>query len=166
MTTYSKETALYDTGAISGDIENVQTNLEATDDKIDLYRDETNQALNDINESIYGDGTGTDDSIQGLLSRATANIASLSSQYSVIVGNLDSFFEFRTAGSTPLLVIGAANSDFKLNITNEALQFLYGDNLIAYMTGTALRIKDQLSFGNFIMYQRNNGHFTLKKIDD
>ena len=64
----------------------------------------------------------------------------------------------------PVLTQGSETSSFKTNITNEMIQFTYDDAVIAYLTGTALRVQDQLSFGNFVLYQRPNGHLTIKYI--
>ena len=54
--------------------------------------------------------------------------------------------------------IGGANSDNEIG-------FYQGTNRVAYMNGSELYVKNSLSFGNFIFYQRDNGHFTLKRID-
>lgn len=53
--------------------------------------------------------------------------------------------------------IGGANSDNEIG-------FYQGTNRVAYMNGSELYVKNSLSFGNFIFYQRDNGHFTLKRI--
>lgn len=43
--------------------------------------------------------------------------------------------------------------------------FYQGENKVAYMGSSELYVENNLSFGNFVFTQRNNGHFTLKLID-
>ena len=42
--------------------------------------------------------------------------------------------------------------------------FYQGSNKVAYINGQELYVENSLSFGNFIFYQRQNGHFTLKLV--
>lgn len=53
----------------------------------------------------------------------------------------------------------------KLDSTNNEIGFYQGANKVAYMNGAQLYVANSLSFGNFIFYQRDNGHFTLKRVD-
>ena len=52
----------------------------------------------------------------------------------------------------------------KLDSTNNEIGFYHGSNKVAYMNGSQLYVANSLSFGNFIFYQRDNGHFTLKRV--
>lgn len=66
-------------------------------------------------------------------------------------------------------IIGDRNTfHIKIDSTNNEIGFYNGPNLtdkIAYMNGSQLYVKNSLSFGHFIFYERTNGHFTLKKVD-
>ena len=53
----------------------------------------------------------------------------------------------------------------KLDSVNNEIGFYNGLNKVAYMNTARLYVANSLSFGNFIFYQRDNGHFTLKRID-
>ena len=47
---------------------------------------------------------------------------------------------------------------------NNEIGFYEGQNKAAYINGQELYVENSLSFGNFIFYQRQNGHFTLKLV--
>ena len=78
-------------------------------------------------------------------------------------------------GGTPVAKYGAdtligdyttANGFYiKLDSTNNEIGFYQGANKVAYMNGAQLYVANSLSFGNFIFYQRDNGHFTLKRVN-
>lgn len=166
MATYTKETALYDTGAIAGDINDAQTRIDEVDAQVVENNQDTLDSLAEINKSLYGDGD-TQTGLSGLLNSAIADLSELSTNYSVMFGDIYSYMKFgKDSQNRPVLTLGSDSSPFKLNITNDAVQFTYGGNAnpIAYLTGTALRVQNMLSFGNFILYQRENGHLTIKYI--
>lgn len=52
----------------------------------------------------------------------------------------------------------------KLDSTNNEIGFYNGANKVAYMNASQLYVANSLSFGHFIFYERDNGHFTLKKV--
>lgn len=165
--TYTKETALYDTGAIANSINAVQTNLDETNQDFNEKNQATLDALKGINDALYGENPeeSTDDGLQGLINRAIVDIGQLSADYNAIWTNVYSFMKFgEDDNHNPVLTLGSTESRFKVNITNEQVQFIYDGVPIAFLNGNSLRVKEWLSFGNFIMYQRTNGHFTLKYI--
>lgn len=77
------------------------------------------------------------------------------------------------AGGTPVAKYGTdtligdyttANGFYiKLDSTKNEIGFYNGANKVAYMNASQLYVANSLSFGNFIFYQRDNGHFTLKR---
>ena len=165
--TYTKETALYDTGAIANSINAVQINLDETNQDFNEKNKATLDALKGINDALYGENPeeSTDDGLQGLINRAIVDIGQLSTDYNAIWTNVYSFMKFgEDDNHNPVLTLGSTESRFKVNITNEQVQFIYDGEPIAFLNGNSLRVKEWLSFGNFIMYQRPNGHFTLKYI--
>lgn len=52
---------------------------------------------------------------------------------------------------------------FHIVITDSSIDFYQGSNRVAYMNGSALYVANSLSFGHYIFYERENGHFTLKR---
>ena len=66
----------------------------------------------------------------------------------------------------PYIELGKKDSDFKLRITNEKLEFYDGSSTPAYISNQKLMIKkaeviDELQFGNFVWRKRSNGNMGL-----
>lgn len=66
----------------------------------------------------------------------------------------------------PYIELGKKDSDFKLRITNEKLEFYDGSSVPAYISNRKLMIKkaeviDELQFGDFVWRQRPNGNMGL-----
>ena len=63
-------------------------------------------------------------------------------------------------------IIGDLNSfNIKIDSVEHEIAFYKAGTKVAYMTGEELHVKKRLSFGNFMFYQRTNGHFTLKYLE-
>ena len=94
-----------------------------------------------------------------------AKIASLDDTY-VKTELLNAYMLFGTyqeSGQTlPLLELGASDSSMKVDLRADALQFIEDGALIAYLSGRALHVQESLSFGEFLWYERTNGHLSLK----
>lgn len=60
--------------------------------------------------------------------------------------------------------IGNPNG-FNVKVDGTEVGFYQGTNKIAYMNGSQLYVTNSLSFGHFIFYERENHHFTLKRIN-
>ena len=66
----------------------------------------------------------------------------------------------------PYIELGKKDSDFKLRITNEKLEFYDGSSTPAYISNQKLMIKkaeviDEMQFGNFVWRKRSNGNMGL-----
>ena len=66
----------------------------------------------------------------------------------------------------PYIELGKKDSDFKLRITNEKLEFYDGSSTPAYISNQKLMIKkaeviDELQFGDFVWRKRSNGNMGL-----
>ena len=66
----------------------------------------------------------------------------------------------------PYIELGKSDSDFKLRITNEQIQFRDGQSTPAYVSNQKLMIekaevKNELRFGNFVWTKRSNGNMGL-----
>ena len=63
-------------------------------------------------------------------------------------------------------IIGDVNSfHIKIDSSLNEIGFYQAATKVAYMNGSALYVENSLSFGHFIFYERENGHFTLKRIN-
>lgn len=68
--------------------------------------------------------------------------------------------------NNPYIELGKKDSDFKLRITNEKLEFYDGSSTPAYISNQKLMIRkaeviDELRFGNFVWAKRPNGNMGL-----
>lgn len=66
----------------------------------------------------------------------------------------------------PYIELGKKDSDFKLRITNEKLEFYDGSSTPAYISNQKLMIRkaeviDEMQFGNFVWRKRPNGNMGL-----
>lgn len=66
----------------------------------------------------------------------------------------------------PYIELGKKDSDFKLRITNEKLEFYDGSSAPAYISNQKLMIRkaeviDELQFGDFVWRKRSNGNMGL-----
>lgn len=82
------------------------------------------------------------------------------------VNTLKSYVNIDTSGSTPKLTLGSDGNNFKVEITNDSMNFKDGDKTPAQITNEKLLIKDAkvtdtLYFGNCSFEPRPNGHVGL-----
>lgn len=82
---------------------------------------------------------------------------------------LDNYMEFGTYiedGVThPILILGKRElNDFTARLRNDKIEFVNKDMVLAYLSGNALHVQQRISFGNYEMYQRNTGHFSIRYI--
>lgn len=120
-----------------------------------------NEIQTDVNNSI----TQINETVENLSEDVYAKIASLDDTY-VKTELLNAYMLFGTyqeSGQTlPLLELGASDSSMKVDLRADALQFIEDGALIAYLSGRALHVQESLSFGDFLWYERTNGHLSLK----
>ena len=64
------------------------------------------------------------------------------------------------------LILGNSESGSNVTITDSQAQFKDHDNKVGYIDKDGLHVSNYLSFGNFMFYQRTNGHFTLKYLEN
>ena len=120
-----------------------------------------NNSLNDFSS----ESKQAEAELEALIRKTAQDLSDFIDEYNLKIGDYDSFIGFNTetAGS-PIMVMGAESSPFKMNLTNQMIQFVYDGTPIAFMSGDSLYVQQQISFGDFVMYQRANGHLTIKKI--
>lgn len=162
MATYTKETALYDVGAISGDIESASDLASGAQN----YAEQLNQATLDMVGGITDVLNGTE-STEGALAKLDGvkdSLAEVQQTYGLQWDELNSFIRFKDSAGQPNLVLGNKDSAWSVVISNTRLSFKNGPTEVAYMDSEGLHVNNYISFGNFQFYQRTNGHFTLKFI--
>ena len=111
--------------------------------------------------------------------RAVANMISLAAQQIVFEdpssGSESTVFDALSTingaisidTTVPSITIGNSALAFHIVITDQEIEFYQGqDNMMAYMNGSEMYVDNKLSFGKFQFYERENGHFTLKLIDN
>ena len=101
-----------------------------------------------VNKIYYEENNGT----YNIISNPTGN------------PHTQEYYELSTEMS---LEMGKIDSPLLMRLTNESLRFLTTDergNLsqLATLSGDILYVQKQLSFGNFMLYQRENGHLTIR----
>ena len=169
MATYTKETALYDTGAIGTAIGDVERQIS-----IGLYGEDGDggvvaQLALKIDKT--SDSAGTD-----LVSNinAVADQITLSADQINFTGGgtvKDELDTLNTAISIntqdPSVTIGKLDNFYIIITPTEMGFYQQGGNQIAYMNGSELYVENSLSFGEpgFAFTQRQNGHFTLQFVD-
>lgn len=77
-----------------------------------------------------------------------------------------SYIKFSSSSSTPKITLGSTESNFKVEITNERINFKNGSKTPAYIDSTALNIstaniKQELQQGKFAWSIRKNGNYCL-----
>lgn len=102
---------------------------------------------------------GSSSNLEGAIDTVEKNIKYLAEKTEYIsVGTDDD--------DNPYIELGKKDSDFKLRITNEKLEFYDGSSTPAYISNQKLMIKkaeviDEMQFGNFVWRKRPNGNMGL-----
>ena len=82
------------------------------------------------------------------------------------LGVLTDYVVITTYNGQPCIELGESENDFKLRITNTAIQFVEGSSLPAYINNQKLMIeqaevKNELAFGGFVWKIRDNGNMGI-----
>lgn len=77
-----------------------------------------------------------------------------------------SYISIGSVNGTPTIELGESDSDFKVVITNTAIEFKEGTSIPAYISNQALNInkaviEDELQLGGFVWSERANGNMGL-----
>ena len=117
----------------------------------------TQAALLDVQNSLQ-DLTDSSDDIERDVKNLNNDI-----QYS---RELSSYVVIKTEDSQPCIELGAGNTDFKLRITNTAINFMQGSSIVAYINNNSLKItkaviEEELQHGGFVWAVRSNGNLGL-----
>ena len=82
-----------------------------------------------------------------------------------IVDKYESYIELAAAEAAPYILLGKReNNAMLLRITNERMGFEVNSEEVAYLAPDALHVQKQISFGDFIMKQRENGHLSIIRV--
>ena len=124
------------------------------------FKDENGEYKLEVSASSIsmkiGDSTSN---LKGAIDNVEQNISYLEEKTEYIAVGTDD-------DGNPYIELGKKDSDFKLRITNEKLEFYDGSSVPAYISNRKLMIKkaeviDELQFGNFVWRQRPNGNMGL-----
>lgn len=116
----------------------------------------------DANRLYYFDISGLKNNIE----RNEKDIGEVSSN----VSDLSAKTEYISCGTDendkPYIELGEGDSNFKLKITNEQIQFIQDSEIPAYITDNKLmiekaQVKNELQFGDFVWKERGNGNMGL-----
>ena len=129
-------------------------------DYLRYFKDENGEYKLEVSASsiLMKVGSGASD-LGSTIENAEKNINYLSEKTEYIsVGTDDD--------DNPYIELGKKDSDFKLRITNEKLEFYDGSSTPAYISNQKLMIKkaeviDEMQFGNFVWRKRPNGNMGL-----
>ena len=70
----------------------------------------------------------------------------------------------RVLNTNPIcLEMGAIDSPFRMTLDSQQLSFYNNNTEVAHFSGDSLHVQQSISFGNFLLYQRSNGHLTIQK---
>ena len=137
-----------------------QLSVGDSKDYLRYFKDEKGEYKLEISaSSILMKLGGSSSNLEGAIDTVEKNINYLAEKTEYIsVGTDDD--------SNPYIELGKKDSDFKLRITNEKLEFYDGSSTPAYISNQKLMIKkaeviDELRFGNFVWAKRPNGNMGL-----
>lgn len=113
-------------------------------------------------ETKIGELALTDDKFQVMFNRTVSSgindqISSVAGDLSSYKGSVSNYMQF---GSDGILTLGASNSSFKTQITNQKVAFMEGSSEVAYISNRSMfitnaRVTEQLSIGT----DNGNGYF-------
>ena len=137
-----------------------QLSVGDSKDYLRYFKDENGEYKLEVSaSSILMKLGGSSSNLEGAIDTVEKNINYLAEKTEYIsVGTDDD--------GNPYIELGKKDSDFKLRITNEKLEFYDGSSTPAYISNQKLMIKkaeviDELRFGNFVWAKRPNGNMGL-----
>lgn len=137
-----------------------QLSVGDSKDYLRYFKDEKGEYKLEISaSSILMKLGGSSSNLEGAIDTVEKNINYLAEKTEYIsVGTDDD--------DNPYIELGKKDSDFKLRITNEKLEFYDGSSTPAYISNQKLMIRkaeviDELRFGNFVWAKRPNGNMGL-----
>ena len=117
--------------------------------------------------------------VQNLLSKLSTDVNSIDAgitdancrlnsldQCVIDLGEYTDYIKFGVDNGKPCIILGEADSTFKVMITNTDIRFMEGSVVPASISNQALNIEtavvnDELRQGNFAWVSRSNGHYSL-----
>ena len=137
-----------------------QLSVGDSKDYLRYFKDENGEYKLEVSASSIlmkiGDSTSN---LEGAIGTVEQNISYLAEKTEYIAVGVDE-------AKRPYIELGKSDSDFKLRITNEQIQFRDGQSIPAYVSNQKLMIekaevKNELRFGNFVWTKRPNGNMGL-----
>ena len=137
-----------------------QLSVGDSKDYLRYFKDENGKYKLEISaSSILMKIGGEASSLEGAIGTVEQNINYLAKKTEYIAVGTDE-------NGKPYIELGEGDSDFKVKITNEQIQFNDGQSTPAYVSNQKLMIekaevKNELRFGNFVWTKRSNGNMGL-----
>ena len=137
-----------------------QLSVGDSKDYLRYFKDEKGEYKLEISaSSILMKLGGSSSNLEGAIGTVEQNISYLAKKTEYIAVGVDE-------AKRPYIELGKSDSDFKLRITNEQIQFRDGQSIPAYVSNKKLMIekaevKNELRFGNFVWTKRPNGNMGL-----
>lgn len=172
-------------------VQNVQDGVDANKDSIDNAVLDIDAIKGMIATLVTGENgeslmTQTENGWTFSMAQTLKNIDSISSNYTTMSGQLTSvesvtnvltkklddlgdypeYIDIGIVDGQPAIILGETDSEFKVLITNTAIEFLAGGLIPAYITNEALNItkatiSEELQQGGFVWKVRSNGNYSL-----
>lgn len=137
-----------------------QLSVGDSNDYLRYFKDKNGEYKLEISaSSILMKIGGEASSLDGAIGTVEQNINYLAEKTEYIAVGTDE-------NDKPYIELGEGDSDFKVKITNEQIQFNDGQSTPAYVSNQKLMIekaevKNELRFGNFVWTKRSNGNMGL-----
>ena len=137
-----------------------QLSVGDSNDYLRYFKDEKGEYKLEISaSSILMKLGGSSSNLEGAIDTVEKNINYLAEKTEYISVGADD-------DKNPYIELGKKDSDFKLRITNEKLEFYDGSSTPAYISNQKLMIRkaeviDELQFGDFVWRKRSNGNMGL-----
>ena len=137
-----------------------QLSVGDSNDYLRYFKDENGKYKLEVSaSSILMKIGGEASNLEGTIGTVEQNINYLAEKTEYIAVGKDD-------DGNPYIELGKKDSDFKLRITNEKLEFYDGSSAPAYISNRKLMIKkaeviEELQFGNFVWRKRPNGNMGL-----
>ena len=137
-----------------------QLSVGDSNDYLRYFKDENGKYKLEVSaSSILMKIGGEASNLEGTIGTVEQNINYLAEKTEYIAVGKDD-------DGNPYIELGKKDSDFKLRITNEKLEFYDGSSVPAYISNRKLMIKkaeviEELQFGNFVWRKRPNGNMGL-----
>ena len=139
---------LIDFNLVSGIVDAGESGL-ATTSELTATQSELTFAINTVRDETAADVQAVEDALNA------------------DIDSPQTYMRFHEDGGSPVLELGASDSQYQVQLTNTQLKFMAGDTVAAYVANDGMNIANAtilstLTIGNFAWIPRENGHLSLQ----